>query len=153
MRIFRSLAFIIFTLAGPAAAQDTVFIQIEAQPSLTQAEDSLRQYASTVQDLNGFALSGGWYAIALGPYSADEAPALLRNLRRAGLIPRDSYVARPSDYASVLARGRDHADAGQPAPAAPDGYPQHTGTDRNGRAIAGAAPRTRPHPRTRTRGD
>ena len=98
MRIFRSLAFIIFTLAGPAAAQDTVFIQIEAQPSLTQAEDSLRQYASTVQDLNGFALSGGWYAIALGPYSADEAPALLRNLRRAGLIPRDSYVARPSDY-------------------------------------------------------
>lgn len=97
-RIFRSLVFIIFTLAGPAAAQDTVFIQIEAQPSLTQAEDSLRQYASQVQDVNGFALGGGWYAIALGPYSDDEAPALLRNLRRAGLIPRDSYVARPSDF-------------------------------------------------------
>ena len=106
-RIFRSLVFILLTVSSPAAGQtagqgadgrDTVFIQIEAQPSLARAEDSLRRYAARVQDVNGFALGGGWYAIALGPYPEDEAPALLRNLRRSGLIPRDSYVAQPSEY-------------------------------------------------------
>lgn len=97
-RIFLSLVFIILAGTFPAAAQQPVFIQIEAQPSLARAEDSLRQYAARVQDVNGFALGGGWYGIALGPYSEDEAPGILRNLRRAGLIPRDSYVAQPSEY-------------------------------------------------------
>ncbi|WP_135501819.1 serine protease [Roseovarius aestuariivivens] len=97
-RIFMSLLFIVFAGALPAAAQQSVFIQIEAQPSLARAEDSLRRYALEVQDVNGFALGGGWYGIALGPYDEDEAPGILRNLRAARLIPRDSYIAQPSEY-------------------------------------------------------
>ena len=42
--------------------------------------------------MNGFRLSTGWYAIALGPYSEADAPSVLANLRANGLIPADSYL-------------------------------------------------------------
>lgn len=75
-------------------AFSTVFIQIEAQPSLAQAQRSLRSYAERFRDLNGFSLPSGWFGIALGPYPEAEAVNLLRNLRAAQLIPSDSYIVR-----------------------------------------------------------
>ncbi len=80
------------------SADDVVYIQIEAQPSLTSAERRLRDYTGTVGDVNGFALRGGWYGIALGPYSPLEAAETLRDLRRQGLVPRDAYLAAASEY-------------------------------------------------------
>ncbi|MBY6004317.1 trypsin-like peptidase domain-containing protein [Salipiger bermudensis] len=85
-------------VAQAAIAQERVFIQIEAQPSLAQAEAALRGYANRLDNVNGFSLGGGWYGIALGPYSPDDAGQLLRNLRANGLIPRDSYLAATSEY-------------------------------------------------------
>ena len=82
----------------PAVAQQQVFVQVEAHPSLAQAQAAIRRYAGRVQDVNGFALSGTWYGVALGPYEAGEAQQILINLRAARLIPRDSYIAAPSDY-------------------------------------------------------
>jgi len=87
-----------FLFVAPASAQQQVFIQIEAQPSLAQAQQSLRGYAERFQDLNGFALRSGWFGIALGPYPEDEAATILRNLRAARRIPRDSYIAREADF-------------------------------------------------------
>ncbi len=84
--------------AGAAVAQDVAFIQVEAQPSLRRAEERARDYASYLQDVNGFALGGGWYSIALGPYDPDEAQALLQRLRAQGQVPRDSYLAAPDDF-------------------------------------------------------
>ncbi|MAB07082.1 MAG: peptidoglycan-binding protein [Rhodobacteraceae bacterium] len=78
--------------------QELVYIQIEAQPSLNQAEQSLRGYARQLDNVNGFSLGGGWYGIALGPYQPDSAQALLRSLRGNGLIPRDSYLAASTEY-------------------------------------------------------
>ncbi|WP_306129661.1 serine protease [Roseovarius sp. MMSF_3350] len=97
-RIFLTLAFLAVTLVAPIAAKAQVFIQIEAQPSLAQAEASLRRYSGRMQDVNGFALGGGWYGIALGPYSEEDANTILRNLRSSRLIPRDSYIAEASEY-------------------------------------------------------
>ncbi|MEO1138791.1 MAG: serine protease [Pseudomonadota bacterium] len=97
-RIFLSLVFVVLAGVVPAQAQQQVFIQIEAQPSLARAEASIRRYAAQVQDVNGFALGSGWYGIALGPYRDGEAGAILRNLRSARLIPRDSYIAQGSEY-------------------------------------------------------
>lgn len=97
-RIFLTFAFLAFTAFAPVMAKAQVFIQIEAQPSLARAEASLRRYAAQIQDVNGFALGSGWYGIALGPYSAEDAAAILRNLRSARLIPRDSYIAEGSEY-------------------------------------------------------
>ncbi|MBE9637446.1 serine protease [Salipiger mangrovisoli] len=87
-------------LAHGAAAQqgDVVYIQIEAQPSLNEAEARLRDYAGGLQDVNGFSLGGGWYGIALGPFAPEVAAEQLRSLRAAGRIPRDSYLAAAGEY-------------------------------------------------------
>lgn len=95
--VFVVLASIAFW-APPASAQQPVFIQIEAHPTLTQAQEAVRRYSNRVGDVNGFLLPGGWYGVALGPYSPPEARRLLVNLRTSRLIPRDSYVAQPGDY-------------------------------------------------------
>lgn len=79
-------------------AQDSVYVQIEAQPSLTAAEDRLRDYASELPDVNGFDLGRGWYGIALGPYPRSDAENVLRSLRAQRLIPGDSYIEGPERY-------------------------------------------------------
>ncbi|MCL3882422.1 serine protease [Marivita sp. GX14005] len=84
--------------AAPAAAQDRAYIQIEARPSLSAAQSRLRDYSAELADVNGFDLGRGWYGIALGPYSREEAASLLRSLRARGLIPSDSYVEEPGRY-------------------------------------------------------
>lgn len=92
VRIFSALI-LSFFMALPLAAQQPVWVQIEAQRTLTGAQDAARGYAAAgVDDLTGFALPGGWYAIALGPYAPNDANAQLQTLRRAGLIPADSYI-------------------------------------------------------------
>ncbi len=81
-----------------ASAQESVYVQIEAQPSLSVAEDRLRDYASILPDVNGFDLGRGWYGIALGPYPRNEANDVLRSLRAQRLIPSDSYLEEPGRY-------------------------------------------------------
>ena len=81
-----------------AIAQDVAYIQIEAQPSLARAEERARDYATVLNDVNGFALGRGWYGVALGPYPRADAEALLRQLRSNGQVPRDSYIEEPNEY-------------------------------------------------------
>ncbi len=85
---------------APARAQETSWVQIEAQPSLARAKQSARQYAAELEDVNGFSMGGGWYAIALGPYSAQDARQVLRVYRSERVIPRDSYITQSADYRS-----------------------------------------------------
>lgn len=112
--------------AATAQDQDTVWIQIEAQPSLTRAQERIRDYSAALPDVNGFALGGGWYAIALGPYLPDDAREVLRTYRREGQIPRDSYIAYSAGFAQQfwplganirdlpVAQAAAPVDAGQP---------------------------------------
>ena len=102
-QIFRMFVVLIFaatvTLRAPMAQDgERVWVQIEAQPSITLAEQSIRAYAQRLQDVNGFALGGGWYGIALGPYTRTDANRVLQVLRSEGAIPRDSYVALPTAF-------------------------------------------------------
>lgn len=98
--------------AGTGWAEPS-WVQIEAQPSQAQAEESAREWAGTLPDVAGFAMSTGWYAITLGPYDdATEATDLLRRLRAEGLIPRDSYVSDGKRY-----RDRFFPTGAAPAPA------------------------------------
>jgi hypothetical protein len=92
LRIFSALIISIF-MALPAAAQQGVWVQIEAQRTLTGAQNAARGYsAAGVPDVSGFALPGGWYGIAVGPYAPVDANAQLNRLRDAGVIPSDSYI-------------------------------------------------------------
>jgi len=81
-----------------ATGEPLVWVQIEAQPSLAEAQQSARRYAGDLSDVNGFSLGRGWYAIALGPYRREEAERVLQVYRREGVIARDSYIAETSDY-------------------------------------------------------
>ncbi|WP_425099112.1 serine protease [Tropicibacter sp. S64] len=86
-------------VAGAAFAQEErVYIQVEARTSLSGAQDSVRNFSGEFQDVNGFALGGGWYGVALGPYSRADAEARLGQLVRTGAIPRDSYIESEGAY-------------------------------------------------------
>jgi peptidoglycan hydrolase-like protein with peptidoglycan-binding domain len=81
-----------------AQDNDVVWVQIEAQPSLAEAQDRARAYAARLPDVNGFAMGSGWYAIALGPYVREDANQVLRVYRAEGTIPRDSFIAFSSSF-------------------------------------------------------
>ncbi|HHS88891.1 MAG TPA: peptidoglycan-binding protein [Rhodobacteraceae bacterium] len=96
--VFVSIFVMLSALAGPAQAQQSSWIQIEAKRSLGQAQESARRYARDLQSVNGFALRSGWYAIVLGPYSPQEANEALLQLRATRQIPADSYIVNGSTF-------------------------------------------------------
>jgi S1-C subfamily serine protease/peptidoglycan hydrolase-like protein with peptidoglycan-binding domain len=93
-RLFAALiaALFIAPFAFAQSADDVVWIQVEAQPNLAAATDRARAYSASLEDVNGFALGGSWYGIAVGPYLRDDAELLLRRYRQDGVIPRDSFI-------------------------------------------------------------
>ena len=76
-----------------------VWVQIEAAPTLTQAQDRTRAYAARLSDVAGYDLGNGWYGVVLGPYSPQDAEAVLRRLRALGDIPADSYLTTGTNFA------------------------------------------------------
>ncbi|MFN3938779.1 MAG: serine protease [Gemmobacter sp.] len=84
---------LVLGLAGGAGAQGVAWVQIEAQPTLREAEARARAYAGAFDDVAGFALSSGWYAIVLGPQDPGAAAARLAELLRERMVPGDSFVA------------------------------------------------------------
>ncbi|WP_424971099.1 serine protease [Dinoroseobacter sp. S76] len=85
-------------LPQDSQAQEQVWIQIEARPTLSAAEDRARSYAGQLPDVTGYRLQSGWYAIALGPYGPDQAAATLTRLRALGDVPNDSFLADGSRF-------------------------------------------------------
>ncbi|WP_299947655.1 serine protease [uncultured Ruegeria sp.] len=94
-RVFTVITFfLLFGLRAAFAQQDAgVWVQIEAQPSLRQAQDRAQAYANTLPDVNGFRLNSGWYAIVVGPYLRDDAEQVLRVYQAERQIPSDSFIA------------------------------------------------------------
>ncbi|AXT26447.1 peptidoglycan-binding protein [Ruegeria sp. AD91A] len=108
------LLFLLVGLRAATAQQDPgVWVQIEAQPSLSKAQERAQAYAGALPDVNGFRLNSGWYAIVIGPYARTDAEQVLRVYQTEGQIPRDSYIAFSSAMgqqfwpvgANVLNRG------------------------------------------------
>lgn len=76
-----------------AMAQDRVWVQIEAQPTLREGEERARAYSGAFPDVSGFQMTSGWYAIVLGPYGREVADLRLASLLGERLIPGDSFIA------------------------------------------------------------
>ena len=92
-QFFVLVIFTIFTaISGVANAQQSAWVQIEAQPSLREGQDRARAYAGVFDNVSGFSVGRGWYAIALGPYTPAGAISTLETLKRENLIPRDSFI-------------------------------------------------------------
>ncbi|WP_120635109.1 serine protease [Ruegeria sp. EL01] len=89
-----TLLFLMSGLRAATAQQDPgVWVQVEAQPSLREAQDRAQAYANSLPDVNGFRMNSGWYAIVLGPYLRGDAEQVLRVYRAEGQIPSDSFIA------------------------------------------------------------
>ena len=86
------------TFAVPVWAQNQVWLQVEARPNQVQAEERARDYAGRLNNVAGFRLGSGWFAIVLGPYDAASAPSELSRLRIAGAVPRDAFIADGSAF-------------------------------------------------------
>lgn len=97
-QLVSALIMVIAALWGGAVAAQSVFVQVEAQPTLSRAQDRARAYAAALPDVNGFRMSTGWYAITLGPYDAQGANARMAALKARDAIPADAYLVRPGAY-------------------------------------------------------
>lgn len=85
-------------LAGRVAISQEAWVQIEAHSTLLEAEERARAYGGAFPNVQGYAMSTGWYAVALGPYTAQEAGDALTRLKSDRLIPSDSYVTDGSRF-------------------------------------------------------
>jgi S1-C subfamily serine protease len=116
-----SLNALAFVLTEPAQAQqnlqETVWIQVAARSSLAEAQQEAQSVASSLPDVAGFSLGGGWYGILIGPYSREDANRVLQVYRSEGQIPRDSFIAFPANLrAQFYPLGTDAAQALAPNP-------------------------------------
>ena len=103
-----------------ARAQDSYWVQLSANATLREAEDDARAYATKLPEVNGFRLgNSGWYAVALGPYSAELATQRLIALRGQGAIPNDSYISDGAPYGQRFwpVGSTDPASAAEPVAA------------------------------------
>ncbi len=96
--VFTALTIMALPVLAQQRPDDTVWIQIEAHPSLTVAQQRAREYADSIENVNGFALGGNWYGIVLGPYLRADAREVLRSHRRAGQVPRDSFIVEARSF-------------------------------------------------------
>ncbi|WP_338077681.1 serine protease [Cereibacter azotoformans] len=95
----------VFPAAAPLAAQEQaqVWVQIEARPTEAEADARARAYAELFPDVSGYRLASGWYGIVLGPYGPDVARLRLQDLRDAGMIPPDSFIADGRNFREAFA--------------------------------------------------
>ena len=95
MKHLFSVVFVIFSLVGTTlfAQNNPVWVQIEARPTLAQAQDRARAYETRLSDVVGYRLRSGWYGILLGPYERRDAQQVLNVYKAERRIPRDSFIA------------------------------------------------------------
>lgn len=102
------------------SAQETVWIQVAARPSLASAREEAQAFAAKLPDVAGFALGGGWYGILIGPYTRADAERVLQVYRTERQIPRDSFIAFPANLRNQFyPLAGDAAQAATAAPSQP----------------------------------
>ena len=86
------------TFANTAIAQQSAWVQVEAQRSLGGAQQVARKYAGSLQSVNGFATRSGWYVISLGPFTPAAAADIMRQLKITRQIPGDAYIVDGTSF-------------------------------------------------------
>ncbi|MFD1880349.1 hypothetical protein [Paracoccus pacificus] len=80
-------------LSAQEAAPGGTYIRIEAKRGQAQADASAADWKARFPDVVTYPLPQGWVGIALGPLDPATAQARLDQLRAAGSIPADSFLA------------------------------------------------------------
>ncbi len=90
----------VLSLWANAVTAQATWVQIEAHSNLNGAQERVREFAGRLQDVNGFRMPSGWYAIALGPYDEQGAIERLQFLLGRRAIPADSFLVDSTAYAT-----------------------------------------------------
>lgn len=98
VRVFLAVFMMAISTLAATAQENPTWVQVEAQPTLIGAQNRARAYDATLENVAGYYLGSGWYAIVLGPYTRDDAETLLRELRRSREIPGDSFVSDGGNF-------------------------------------------------------
>lgn len=125
-------------LPAAGAAQDAV-IRLEARRGDEAAFQAARDWSSRFDDVVMFPLKGDWVAIGLGPMPEAEARARLGQLRQAGAIPADSFVAPPAEGLRRVAATTPAGDD-MPSPASDTAEPTAPGHDADTASDPGTLP-------------
>lgn len=117
--MLKQILAVLFFLFSPltAAAQDQAWLQIAARPTSSEVVELAAAYSGALTNVEGYALTSGWFAVALGPYGRSEAETILSRLLSSGAVPGDAFVSDGSNYQARV--WPDAATAAAPAPAAP----------------------------------
>ncbi len=108
-RVMVAACLVIWT--GIAAAQESSWVQIEARPSEAIARERAEIYAGRLDNVTGFRLGSGWYAVVLGPFSESDAEFELSRLRRQGAIPGDSFLSDGANFSNRFFGSEDEVAA------------------------------------------
>lgn len=97
--LFLSALTLLFLFPAAVLAQVTHWVQIEAHATLRTAEDFAARYEAEIGGVAGFRLSGGWYALAVGPFETpEEAESVRQQLLARRAIRSDAYVSDGGIY-------------------------------------------------------
>lgn len=97
--LFLSALTFLFLFPAALIAQATHWVQIEAHATLRTAEDFAARYEAEIGGVAGFRLSGGWYALAVGPFDTPEqAESTRQQLLARRVIRSDAYVTDAGIY-------------------------------------------------------
>ncbi|CUX80853.1 MAG: peptidoglycan-binding protein [Roseibaca calidilacus] len=102
-RYFNTAVFLAASVSGlalgPALAQDSRWVQLEAHRELDVALTRAQQYQDSIGNVSGFQLPSEWYALTLGPFETDtDAFEVRRQLRAERAIPPDAFVSSGENY-------------------------------------------------------
>ena len=100
MRVFGIILGLCMCLLGGVAQaqQQKVWVQIDTQPTLSAAMDRARAYGALLDQVQGYALPSGFYAVVLGPMASNRAVATLHSLLAQNMIAPDSALADGSAF-------------------------------------------------------
>ncbi|WP_375261299.1 trypsin-like peptidase domain-containing protein [Palleronia sp.] len=102
MRATTAMGAVLASLAVPAWAQET-WLQVEAQSNAQAAIEAARDFAEQIDGVAAFDLNeSSWFAVAIGPFTPEEAAQQRRSLRAQRLIPSDSFTADGSIYGEAI---------------------------------------------------
>jgi peptidoglycan hydrolase-like protein with peptidoglycan-binding domain len=93
IRILLAIFVFAATPFAASAQERPYWVQVEAQQTLTGAQNRARAFDARLDNVAGYYIGSGWYGLVLGPYSREDADILALSLRRSGQIPNDSFVA------------------------------------------------------------
>lgn len=93
MRVLKIIFGLMLCGFASLAQAQQMWVQIDAQPTLSAAMARAQAYSAMLEQVQGYRLPSGAYAVVLGPMEPAAAVASLQNLLKQNMIAADSALA------------------------------------------------------------